>query len=229
MAAGIEIYDSNGVLQLSSNHMLLTLGEKTILGTGTQGNANTSVWDNAGDYSDPQTGAVFSHAYSVDFVSRKPAVSFNYDSWFMPLPGGITYTQGLDSYAVRRGTDFYIAYMKDAYPTSSDKYLSVYDTAGNLMWSAAALNRAAVVLEKINLKGAGLVTLDLTKYGVPVGELYLKTSLAGSIGYGDSGLDNYTGLAVKRVNNTLYMRAGNRFGWTNVTRDYYIYVARIRS
>lgn len=229
MAAGIEISDSNGVLQLSSQHMLLTLGAKGVLGTGALGRANTTVWDDAGGYNDPQTGAVQTSSGGIEFISRKASISFKYDSWFMPLSGGIVYTQGLDSYAVKSGSDFNIAYMKDAYPTESDKYLSVYDTAGNLMWSAASLIKAAVVLEKINLNGAGLITLDLSKYGVPVEELYLKTSLAGSIGYGDYGLDSYNGLAVKRVNNILYIRAGSRYGWSNITRAYYIYVARIRS
>ncbi|MDC4261859.1 hypothetical protein NQ692_18585, partial [Acinetobacter baumannii] len=207
----------------------LTTGLKELAGGyGTPGH---EVWENFGGAYDPQT--ISGNNYEdTNFITRSQKLNYDSDSWFMPKDGSKVYSLGEGSFAVCGSNQFNIAYMKDDYPTSADQYLSIYDPNGNLLWSAAALLNCPIILEKINLKDLNQVVIDLTKYGKDINKLYINSTMVGSVSYGEFGLGGVTGIAAKRVGNTVYIGYYHQSGSSGVWGDtlkqpYYLYVAFI--
>ncbi|MDC4337360.1 hypothetical protein ACSVHN_04775 [Acinetobacter baumannii] len=229
MSVVIEIYDENQQLLLSNSTMLLTTGLKEL--AGGYGTPGYEVWENFGGAYDPQT--ISGNNYEdTNFITRSQKLNYDSDSWFMPKDGSKVYSLGEGSFAVCGSNQFNIAYMKDDYPTSADQYLSIYDPNGNLLWSAAALLNCPIILEKINLKDLNQVVIDLTKYGKDINKLYINSTMVGSVSYGEFGLGGVTGIAAKRVGNTVYIGYYHQSGSSGVWGDtlkqpYYLYVAFI--
>jgi hypothetical protein len=200
MGIGIEIYDQNQVLLLSNETMVLTTGLKE---TASLGDANYGVQDGYGGAYDVQTQRHINYQ-STDFLYRKTPLGFPSSVWIMPQDGSKVYSVSQSTIAVATGSKYNVAYMKDDYPTSQDQYLSVYNPEGKLLWSAGALINCPIIVDKINLLNKSQVVIDLSKYGKDISKLYISCSVFGAIEYDDYGLSFVSGLALKRVGNTLY-------------------------
>lgn len=102
--------------------------------------------------------------------------------------------------------------------SSLSGYLDVFDSSGQLIWSAASIAIAPRVLDVIYIPETYNVNMqnivvDLSSYGVPVDKIYFANPGQGRVSLDEFFFD-YTGLYLKRVGNLVYILPGQRVGNT---------------
>ena len=104
MTVGIEIYDTEGIILLSSESLVLNTGLKEVASA----TGNYEYWDNTGGTFDAQNLQHINY-WDTKFINRKSWVGFANHTWFRPFDGHIVLTMGPDAYAVGNNSQFDIA------------------------------------------------------------------------------------------------------------------------
>lgn len=224
MTAALEIYDTDGNTLLNSQTLVLNTRIKELASR----NTGWRYWDNTGSSFNAKT-LQNSRGDMTNFMERVSATGFQGHTWFRPSDGSQVLTMGIDQYAVTNNGTFDIAFVSDGRPNVTDKYLSIYNENGDLMWSAGSILKCPIIVEKINIQGKNQVVVDLVKYGKPVNSIYLCTAMFGSVVYGDGGVGTMYGMATRREGNLIYCAPYGYSGSTSYSsyvqnQPYYMYV-----